>query len=128
MSFWIDLFLAFRANKFPEYFHGLTPMLIVGACQIPIGKKFENEELAYRVTKQIFNEIKSYYDNGLIVQSTLCPNFNGPVFSFADTEWKQNSINITFNELWNRYGFEIIIGNFNITSKDHEIIEKINSP
>lgn len=125
MNSWVDLLLAFRADKFPEYNYGLTPKLIVGACQIPIAKKFTNKESAYKATQQIFNEMKSYNVKGLIVQSTYCDIHKGAVFNLVDTEWKENSINVTFDELWDRYGKEITEGNFNITDSDYEKIKEI---
>jgi hypothetical protein len=123
MNPWIYLLLAFRAGKFPEYNYGFTPKLIVRACQIPIGKKFDNEELAYKVTKQLFLEMKSYDSNGLIVQSTFCDIHKGAVFNLSDTKWKENSINVTFEKLWNRYGEEIKKGRYNISNSDYKKVK-----
>lgn len=125
MNPWIDVLLGFREGKFPQYTYGLTPRLILGACQIPIGRKFENEALAYDAAKLMFDEMKAYNVNGIIVQATYCHIHNGAVFSLVDTKWNENSINVTFKDLWERYGVEIVEGSFNITTLDMKIIREI---
>ncbi len=63
MNDWFKILLGFKKEYFYMYVNGLTPRFIVGACQIPIGKKFESPELAKQVTKQMFTEMKKF-DNG----------------------------------------------------------------
>lgn len=52
--------MAYRQGKFSRYYFGLTRRLIVGACQNPIGSKFENDQAAYDTTKEIFEDMKHY--------------------------------------------------------------------
>ena len=125
MNNWIEILLAFHEGKFDRYFYGLTPRMIFGACQIPIGAKFENDEIAYKVTKQIFEEMQQYNANGLIVTSNQCDINNGPVLRFTEAEWTQDSIGINFDTIWNRYGDEIIIGEFGISAYDKQILNTI---
>jgi hypothetical protein len=125
MNSWIEILFAYREGKFERYFYGLTPRMIFGACQIPLGAKFENNKIAYEVTKQIFEEMQQYNLNGLIVTSNPCEIHKGPVLQFTEAKWTQNSIGISFDSIWNRYGDNIMIGEFGISSYDKEILNRI---
>lgn len=124
---WIDILMAYRQGKFSRYYFGLTPRLIVGACQNPIGSKFENDKSAYDTTKEIFEEMKHYNKDGLIVTSTKCNINNGPVMQFTEADWNEQSIGTSFNDIWERYGDEIIDGDFGISPYDQQILNKINT-
>jgi hypothetical protein len=78
MNNWLKILVAFREGKFPQYYYGLTLRFIIGACQIPIGKVFESKELAYDATKQMFNEMRLFDSDGMIVVSNMCGIHNGP--------------------------------------------------
>lgn len=105
------------------YVNGLTPRFIVGACQIPIGKLFETPELAKEFTEQMFNEMKNFNNGEYIVISNYCNkdiimNLSGQILT-------DNAINPTFEEVWERYGSEIIAGDYHISPKEKEIVEQI---
>ncbi len=118
--------MAYRNGKFSRYFFGLTPRLIVGACQEPIGAKFENEQTAYEATKQIFEDMKYYNEEGLIVTSNQCDIHNGPVIQLTEADWHEQSISTSFDEIWERYGTEIVEGAFGINDYDKKILKQIN--
>jgi hypothetical protein len=40
MNQWLKILEAFDKGRFLNYYYGLTPRFIIGACQIPIGEKF----------------------------------------------------------------------------------------
>jgi hypothetical protein len=125
MNNWVEILQAFKNGKFDKYYYGLTPRFIVGACQVPIGSKFKNGQIAYEVTKQVFDGMKSYNKNGLIVTSNHCEIHNGPVMNLSEGNLSENSIRTEFDEIWARYGDEIIEGNFGISSYDRKILEII---
>jgi len=125
MNYWIKILLAYREGKFSRYFYGLTPRLIVGACQIPLGVEFENHKIAYNATKKIFEEMKHYNENGLIVSSNTCDIHKGPVMQFIEAKWTKDSIGIGFEIVWSRYGNEIVSGDFGISSYDRQILNTI---
>ena len=125
MNDWIEILKADHEGKFDRYFYGLTPRLIVGACQIPLGVEFENNKIAYNVTQEIFEEMRQYNKDGLIVSSNHCYIHNGPVIRFIEAEWTKDSIGISFDTIWNRYGDEIIAGNFGISAYDRQILKTI---
>jgi len=122
---WIDILLAYRQDKFDRYYYGLTPKLLVGACQKPMESKFENKQIAYDVTKRIFDEMQSYEDAGLIVTSNHCGIHNGPVMKLTEGKLTNNSIGTDFNKIWARYGEEIIEGKFGINSYDRKILKSM---
>lgn len=124
---WIDILLAYKDGKFDRYYYGLTPKLLVGACQQPMKSQFENEEIAYQVTKRMFDEMKSYEEHGLIVTSNHCEIHNGPVMKLAEGKVTENSIGTDFKKIWTRYGKEIVDGNFGINSYDNKILESISN-
>lgn len=126
MICWVDILQAYKDGKFERYYYGLTPKLIVGACQNPMESSFENEHVAYDVTKRIFDEMQSYEDDGLIVTSNYCGIHNGPVMKLAEGKLTKNSIGTNFDKLWTRYGEEIIEGNFGINSYDRKILKSIS--
>lgn len=107
------------------YVNGLTLRFIVGACQIPIGKVFETPELAKEFTEQMFNEMKNFDNHEYIVISTYCPIHNGVVMKLSGQKRTDNAINPTFDEVWERYGSEIIAGDYHINPKEKEIVEQI---
>ncbi|SDE84300.1 hypothetical protein SAMN05421636_10813 [Pricia antarctica] len=125
MDHWIKILIAYREGKFARYFYGLTPRLIVGASQIPLGGEFENHEIAYNATEQIFEEMKHYNEKGLIVTSNLCDIHKGPVMQFIEAKWTKDSIGTDFGIVWKRYGNEIVSGNFGITPYDLQILNTI---
>jgi hypothetical protein len=125
MNNWIEILKAYHKGKFGRYFYGLTPRLIVGACQIPLGGAFENDKIAYNVTKEIFEEMQRYNEDNLIVSSNHCNIHNGPVMQFIEAEWTEDSIGTSFDTIWNRYGAEIIAGNYGISSYDRQILNTL---
>ncbi len=125
MDRWIKILLAYHEGKFARYFYGLTPRLIAGACQIPLGVEFENHKIAYNATKQIFEEMRHYSEHGLIVPSNLCDIHKGPVMQFTEAKWTIDSIGTDFEIVWKRYGNEIVSGNFGITPYDRQILNTI---
>lgn len=131
MNSWFKLLYAFKEQKFPNYFYGLSPRFIVGACQIPMGSKIENAEEAYEITKRLFEGMERYNSGGYIVVSNQCDIHSGPVMSLREANWTKEAIGTNFDEIWKRYGNEIIEGNFNIDAEERKILESIfneNSP
>nr|WP_320023320.1 hypothetical protein [uncultured Draconibacterium sp.] len=122
---WIDILLAYKDGKFDRYYYGLTPKLLVGACQVPMESKFENKQIAYEVTKRMIDEMQSYENDGLIVTSNQCEIHHGPVMKLAEGKVTKNSIGTNFDKIWVRYGDEIIEGNFGINSYDRKILKSI---
>lgn len=125
MNSWLKILEALDEGKFHNYFHGLTPRFLIGACQIPIGKKIETKELALDMTYKMFEEMKYFKSNGKIVTSNKCDIHNGPVMSLCESDWSDNSIFTTFEEIWNRYGNEIINGEYHINEWEQKILEGI---
>ncbi|GAA5039411.1 hypothetical protein GCM10011506_38570 [Marivirga lumbricoides] len=125
MKDWVKILKAYHEGKFDRYFYGLTPRLIVGACQVPIGVPFENDIIAYNVTEKIFKEMRKYNKDGLIVSSNQCDIHKGPVMRFIEADWTESSIGTSFDKIWNRYSDEIIAGNFGISSYDRQILNTI---
>ena len=123
---WVDILKAYKDGKFDRYYYGLTPKLLVGACQEPMESNFENEHVACEVTKRLFDEMQSYEDDGLIVTSNHCGIHNGPVMKLAEGKLTRNSIGTNFDEIWKSYGEEIIEGNFGINSYDRKILKSIS--
>ena len=81
--------------------------------------------MAYEVTMKIFDEMQSYEKDGFIVTSNHCEIHNGPVMKLAERKLTKNSIGTNFDEIWTRYGDEIIEGNFGINSYDLEILKSV---
>lgn len=125
MNNWMKILLGFKKQYFPKYDYGLTPRFIVGVCQIPIGNKFKTPELAKEATKQMFNEMKEFNKDNYIVMSSFCGNHTGTVLNLSNQIWSENSIGITFEEIWKRYGTEIIDGNYQISPEEKDIVERI---
>ena len=125
MNDWLKILEAFRDGKFPKYYYGLTLRFIIGGCQIPIGKKFETSEFAYEATKQMFDEMQAFNENGKVVISNNCGIHHGKVMSLSETKWTENTMAASFEEIWNRYGEEIIIGTYHIDSEERAILEQI---
>lgn len=125
MNNWIEILKAYHEGKFDRYYFGLTPRLIVGGCQIPIGVKFENKVKAYNITKKIVEEMQQYYKDGLIVSSNYCDIHKGPVLQLKEAEWSENSFGTNLEIIWNRYGDEIINGDFGINCYDKTILNSI---
>lgn len=57
--------------------------------------------------------MKKYNINETIVVNNQCGIHNGPVMSLSLSVWSENSISTSFDEIWTRYGDEIIEGNYN---------------
>ncbi|WP_420399620.1 hypothetical protein [Flagellimonas sp.] len=125
MNDWVDILIAYREGKFARYFHGLTPKLLVGASQVPLGKVFDNDKIAHDFTKQLFQEMQQYDEDGLIVSSNHCEIHDGPVMQFTEAEWTENSIGTSFETIWNSYGDDIVSGDFGISPYDREILNSI---
>lgn len=125
MNDWYRILEAFRVGKFPNYIYGLTPRFILGGCQIPIGRKFETEDLALEATKQMFEEMRVYNKAGLVVVSNKCGIHDGPVMSFAEYKWSESTISTSFEEIWNRYGQEIVNGEYHIDADERKILQSI---
>jgi hypothetical protein len=124
MNDWLKILEANREGKFNYYF-GPTPRFVIGGCQIPIGKKFDNEELAKGATREMFEEMKSYKKDGLIVISINCYIQRGPVLALSNTKWSERSIGTSYEKIWERYGKEIVDGNYHIDKKERSILEHI---
>ncbi|HMT55193.1 MAG TPA: hypothetical protein PKD16_19455 [Saprospiraceae bacterium] len=127
MNSWVKILEGFRNGAFPNYNYGLTPRFILGVCQIPIGQKIESEQIAKFEMEKMFSEMMIYNNMGLIVTSNHCEIHNGPVMSFIDSKWSETSIGTTFEIIWNRYGTEIIEGDFHINQEENKIVEKLFS-
>jgi hypothetical protein len=127
MNHWLKILEAFKAGKFTNYWYGLTPRFIIGACQTPIGAKFATSDLAYEATKQMYDEMQTFNNNGLVVVSNQCDIHKGPVMSLAEYKWSLNTIATSFEEVWNRYGKEIVDGNYHINPEERKILETIYS-
>ncbi len=125
MNHWLKILEAFRDGKFPNYYYGLTPRFIIGGCQIPIGKKFDTEDLALEVAKHMFNEMRAFNNDGLVVVSVTCGIHNGPVMSLSECTWSESTISTSFQEIWDRYGQEIVNANYHIDSTERKILEDI---
>lgn len=125
MNSWIEILLAHKNGVFPEYDYGLTPRFIIGACQIPIGKTFNNENMVKKATEQMFKEMINYDYGELIVTSNFCDIHNGPVMCLADQKWSEKTIGTTFDEIWERYGSEIERGDYHISREEKQIVERI---
>lgn len=123
---WIKILKAYRQGKFDRYFYGLTPRMIIGASQIPIGTAFENEQIAYKKAYEIFQEMAEYDEDGLIVTTNYCGIHKGPVLSFTEGILTAESIGTSFESIWNRYGDEIISGEFGISDYDKKILNEID--
>ena len=127
MNDWLKILEAFREGKFSNYYYGLTPRFIIGASQIPIGKIFDTKELAYEATRQMFDEMRAFNIDGQIVVSIYCDIHNGPVMSLTKHKWSESEIATSFEEIWNRYGNEIVAGNYHINASERKIVEEIYS-
>lgn len=125
MNDWLRILEAFRDGKFPRYYYGLTLRFIIGGCQIPIGKIFDSRELAFEATKQMFDEMCAFNDNGKVVVSVNCGIHKGKVMALSEMEWTKNTIATSFEEIWDRYGEEIVDGNYHIDSDERRILEEI---
>ncbi|MBK7958877.1 MAG: hypothetical protein IPK03_12715 [Bacteroidetes bacterium] len=125
MNRWIKILEANREAKFPMWDFGLSPRFIIGACQIPIGSPFKTELLSKEGTEQMFEEMKRHNSNGLIVSTINCDKVKGPIMELTSRKWSDDSIGITFNEIWERYGAEITEAKYNITSEERKILERL---
>lgn len=45
----------------------------------------------------------------------------------TETDWNEQSIGTSFNDIWERYGDEIIDGDFGIIPYDQQILNKMNT-
>ncbi len=122
---WIKILKAYHQGKFDRYYYGLTPRMIIGASQNPMGKAFENEQIAYDTTYGVFQEMIEYNEDGLIVTSNYCGIHKGTVLSFTEGNLTADSIGISFDSIWNRYGYEIISGEFGISDYDKKVLNEI---
>ncbi|MGJ8714782.1 MAG: hypothetical protein ACSHXG_06755 [Maribacter stanieri] len=124
---WIKILKAYHQGKFDRYYYGLTPRMIIGACQNPLGIAFENEQIAYEQSNGIFQEMTEYNEDGLIVTSNYCGIHRGPVLSFTEGILTDESIGTSFRSIWNRYGYEIISGEFGISDYDKKILNELTN-
>ncbi len=125
MKDWFKILLGFKREYFHMYYNGLTPRFLVGACQNPIGKPFESPQLAKQATEQMFTEMTNFDNGEFIVISTYCPIHKGVVINLSGQKKSDFAINSTFEEIWERYGSEIIDGDYHISPKEKEIVEQI---
>lgn len=119
---WVKILKAYRQGKFDRYYFGLTPRMIIGASQNPIGTAFENEQIAYDTTYRIFQEMVEYNKDGIIVTSNYCDIHKGPVLRFTEATLTANAIGTDFEVIWQRYGDQIIAGEFGITDYDKKVL------
>ena len=124
---WIKILKAYHQGKFERYYYGLTPRMIIGASQNPMGTAFENEQIAYDTAYEIFQEMLQYNEDGLIVTSNYYGIHKGPVLSFAESNLTADSIGTNFNIIWKRYGDEIIAGEFGISNYDKKILDGLSN-
>ena len=124
MNDWFKILEANREGKF-NYDFGPTPRFIIGGCQIPIGSKFPSEVIAKEAMAEIFEEMRTFNKDGLIVMSNECPSVHGTVLALTTMRWSENSIGTSFEKIWERYGQEIIDGNYHIDKNERAILEKI---
>lgn len=122
---WIKILKAYRQGKFDRYYFGLTPKMIIGASQNPMGAHFANEQVAYDKTFEIFQEMIEYNEDGLVVTSNYCGIHKGPVLSFTEGKLTAESIGTSFESIWDRYGDDIISGEFGISDYDKKILNEI---
>lgn len=125
MQSWLKILYGYREGLFHMYYYGLTPRFIIGASQIPIGKIFSSEKEAYASTLKTFEEMNEFNSDGLVVVSNYCGIHKGPVLSLTEGKWTQDKIATTFEEIWNRYGDEIIKGEYQINKVETKILEAI---
>ncbi|WP_435578714.1 hypothetical protein [Gilvibacter sp.] len=123
---WIKILKAYRQGKFDRYYYGLTPRMIIGASQNPMGSTFENEEIAYNRTFEMFQEMIEYNEDGLVVTSNYCGIHKGPVLSLTEGNLASHSLGTSFDIIWDRYGEEIISGEFGISAYDRKVLMKIS--
>lgn len=124
MNDWLKILEANREGKF-KYDFGPSPRFIIGGCQIPIGSKFASEAIAKEAMKEIFEEMRTYNKNGLIVMSNNCGSLHGPVLALNTMRWSEHSIGTTFEKIWERYGQEIVEGNYHIDKEEQTVLEEI---
>lgn len=125
MNSWLKIIEAFMEGRFPGKYYGPSPRFLIGACQIPVGKKFETSESAYEATKLIFGEMQTFNKDGIIVVSIACGDLDGPVMSLSSSKWSKLSMGISFEEIWDRYGEEITNGDYHIDAAERKTIEEI---
>ena len=123
---WINILKAYRQGKFDRYYFGLTPRMIVGASQNPMGAHFANEQVAYDTAYEIFQEMIEYNEDGLVVTSNYCGIHKGPVLSFTESNFTYIWDNIKNFHIWDRYGDEIISGEFGISDYDKKVLNEID--
>lgn len=125
MNDWFKILLGFKMGYFHMYYNGLTPRFLVGACQNPVGNPIESPELAKQVAETMFTDMKNFDNGEYMVISTYCPIHKGVVMNLSSQKKTDFAINSTFEEIWERYGSEIIAGDYHISSKEKEIVEQI---
>lgn len=69
--------------------------------------------------------MKYFNEGGLVVTSNQCGIHNGPVVSMIKSDWSENQLGTSFEEIWERYGDEIINGDFGINRYDTEVLKEI---
>lgn len=75
----------------------------------------------------MFDEMRVFNNAGLVVESNKCEIHNGPVMSLSECKWSENTISTSFEEIWDRYGQEIVNGDYHINAAEREILENIYS-
>ena len=75
----------------------------------------------------MFDQMRVFNKMGLVVTSTQCDILNGPVMALSECKWSETAISTSFEEIWERYGNEIINGNYHINAKEQRILEDIFS-
>jgi hypothetical protein len=69
--------------------------------------------------------MRTFNKNGLIVMSNECDRLHGPVLALNTMRWSEHSIGTSFEKIWERYGQEIVDGNYHIDKNEQAILEKI---
>lgn len=130
MYSWLKILEANKEGKFDKVWkHGPSVRFLIGACQTPIGSKFETEESAKDATKKMFEEIFNFRDNnGFIAFMSICTDIemnNAIVVQLTyEGRWSKSKNTKTFDEVWERHGEEIINGEYEINPEEKRIVEE----
>lgn len=73
----------------------------------------------------MFEVMQNFKNDGKKVVSNKSGIHDGPVIALSEREWSESTIGTSLEEIWNRYGQEIVSGNYHINSSDRKILEQI---
>jgi hypothetical protein len=124
---WFKILEAHKNGKFHMWFNGPSIRCIIGLSQIPIGNNFITAESAKYETEKIFNEMIQFKTNDMIVSLTRCCHLNDSIVVQLTGKGKYTPFDnyITFDDVWNRHGKEIIDGDYNITQEERKIAKLV---